>query len=780
MAEVLVRRKKPQDRWMHEKKSWLTAERLRMAGIFALQIIPGLLLTCAEVLNMPSALYVAYMTASAALDRDLKRPMSGACVAFLLRLMWGLPPRWDVLASLVLLLTARMVVYGRGTAVLMGYTAAAALPVVAAGFVQGTAGAILMGAASALVAAFSAPVMYRALKAVTGERPMDSMEERVSVGYLCAMLVCGGARMLILGVNVGVLLASVGVTALALYMGVGAASIGGMVAGVMLTTCGFPLATAAALSLGGFLAGVAQSLGRRRITCACYAVGALLALLSGGMATLGRGASVIAAAAVMALLPRTQAERLQAFLRRFLPSQAAAGDAYAASTLAAWEKTIAAMARAVPSPVAAEVSHTPQWWQDRLCQGCPDLAQCGCMLSDLGVHKAETIWAARSCPDERWEDVLEELRGMGCQRLYHLRQSMDYLRTEDLGQQQNVRRALLQRDMLVTHLTAMAGAARRFAQLSSGESWWDDVTARRIRKVIAELALPVRLSFVRRVQGRVHAAFELQFITGARQQAEDLCRLTADVLNTPMLVRRVDEDRVQLAEAPLLSITVGAAAACADGSEVCGDTVWTGELLSGGCIAALSDGMGHGDQAALESRQTVELLRLCLDAGYTRTQALTAVNGMMLLCGRGERFATVDLFTMDLWTGDAALDKLGAADSWLLHDGKLSCLSSDALPLGILEEVEQHGNEFRLGTGDILILLSDGTADAFPTKTALEDALWQALEEETAEDAARALIAAAAQVNEGCRHDDQTAVFLCIGKRETDDAAAVQTWGKDV
>ena len=89
-----------------------------------------------------------------------------------------------------------------------------------------------------------------------------------------------------------------------------------------------------------------------------------------------------------------------------------------------------------------------------------------------------------------------------------------------------------------------------------------------------------------------------------------------------------------------------------------------GQLQDGRFVAALSDGMGHGNQAAMESRQAVELLRMCLDAGYDRAQTLTAVNGMMLLVGQGERFTTmVDLFLLDLWTGKASLDKLGAAGS---------------------------------------------------------------------------------------------------------------------
>jgi len=342
---------------------------------------------------------------------------------------------------------------------------------------------------------------------------------------------------------------------------------------------------------------------------------------------------------------------------------------------------------------------------------------------------------------------------------------MDCLRKEDTIARRTIRRACHQRDMLVTHLTAMAGAARRYALLSSGESWWDDMTARQIRRVLSDAATPVRLSWVRRVQGHVQAAFELQFITGARKQAEELCSLTGSIIGAPMAVTRVDGDRVHLAEQPLLRAECGACSACIGESEdtgVCGDTVWTGLLADGRSMVALSDGMGHGERAALASRQTVELLRLCLDAGYTRKQTLTAVNGMMLLSGHGERFITVDLLTIDLWTGQAALDKLGAAGSWLYQHGRLAQLTGDALPVGILENIESRECSMRLSEGDALVLVTDGVEEAFSNRSNLEAAVWLALEEESPAAAAQTLVDAAKKAGGGIRRDDQTAVVVRI------------------
>ncbi len=761
MAETVLRqRKKRQDRWLHEARQRFTFDTIRQGLTLAAEAAPGFLLAFADVMGIPSGLHLAYLLALTAAERPLRRPLTGCVVAFLMRLLWGLSPRWELFLPLALLPLAPPIVGTRKPAAIMVAAAVAMIPAVVGGFMGVTASQALLALAAVPLCALSAPVMYRAVRALEGTRHIDSMEERVAVGFLAGVLLCGAARMMCI-VNLGVLLSGLLTLLMAMYLGVGAGSIAGLMAGMALALQGLPLSLPVALAMGGFLAGMAQALGRRWITCAAFALGGALTLIVMQGAPLS-GVALLAAAGAVALLPRSCCEQGQLFFRRFLLDQPAPGDAYASCALAAWEKTVDAMAMAVPSPADVEEERTPAWWEQKLCEGCPEMALCGCITSELGVRKAETVWACRNSPEDVWQGALEELRGLGCQRLYHLRQSMDCLRQEDAAAQLSIRRANDQREMLVTHLGAMAGAARRFAALSSGESWWDDMTARRIRKTLAETATPVRLSYVRRVQGHVQAAFELHYITSARRQAEELCRLVANLLDVPMRISRIDGDRVLLAESPLLMVEAGVVAVGIRDDGPCGDTAWTGLLQDGRFLAALSDGMGHGEKAALASRQTVELLRLCLDAGYTRAQTLTAVNGMMLLAGQGERFATVDLLTIDLWSGRAAIDKLGAAGSWLMQDGALTRITGDALPLGILESIESRAEHLQLHSGDTLILLTDGAEDAFADKSLLEDTIREALgSTESPEEAAQALLNAAIRMSPE-RRDDQTVAVLQI------------------
>lgn len=773
MAEAIIRQhRRRTDRWMPNEKSRFAAIRSinwRAAAGFAARCTPGFLLAFAEMMGIPSGLHGALGTALAALTMDARPLLAGSAAAMGLRWLSGMAPRWEILLTLAAVALGRKLLRGRGTLAVGLFAAAAMLPTAIVGSFASTAADMIKAWAAMVIAGLSAPVFARALKALHGQRPIASVEERLSVGYLAAMCLCGGARMLLLGFNVGGLLSAGATLSMALVLGTGAGALTGMLAGVVLALQGLPLTVSVALSMGGFLAGVTNTLSRRRLTCGAFAMGAYLPLLLCGGTGLGCGSAVLGASLVLGLLPRARMEQIKQGLRRFLEQRRAPGDAYAADALRAWEKTVAAMARAVPSPGADGEDRGGTWWQERLCQGCPEYENCGCMATGLGITKAEAVWSYRQAQEPIWRDALEHLRGLGCQRLYHLLEGMDALRREDEQDRRRIRQVAAQRNMLVTHLTAMSGAARRFAALSAGDSWWDDMAAKRIRREISLRAMPLTLSYVRRVQGHVQAAFELQLVSGARKQAEELCLLTSAVLEVPMQLASLDGDRVLLSERPLLEACVGVAAEAITGGSQCGDTAWHGILQDGRCLVALSDGMGHGEAAAAASCEAVELLRLCLDAGYSRQQTLTAVNGMLLFSGRGERFATADVLTIDLWKGDAALDKLGAAASWVRQGDSLHRCTGDALPLGILEELEGSGSEMRLQPGDAVVLMTDGVEESFRSVSALERAVLSALEEEDPRDAAEALLAAAGDADGGQRRDDQSAVVVYIRKSERDD-----------
>ena len=97
-----------------------------------------------------------------------------------------------------------------------------------------------------------------------------------------------------------------------------------------------------------------------------------------------------------------------------------------------------------------------------------------------------------------------------------------------------------------------------------------------------------------------------------------------------------------------------------------------------------------------------------LRAGFAGDAAARLVNVALSLKGDEESGATLDLLTVDLYTGRARLYKAGAAQSFVVRGGVPRALQGSSLPVGILERVVGRQQVLELAEGDLVVLLSDG------------------------------------------------------------------------
>lgn len=147
------------------------------------------------------------------------------------------------------------------------------------------------------------------------------------------------------------------------------------------------------------------------------------------------------------------------------------------------------------------------------------------------------------------------------------------------------------------------------------------------------------------------------------------------------------------------------------GGHISGDSAVTGPLSRGRFLLALSDGMGVGREAAVQSGETVKLLQQLLDAGFNTEVAVRTVNSVLLLRGPGDSFATVDLAVLDLTTGRAEFVKVGAAPSFLKRGNDVTLVKMPSVPVGIVTEIEVEPEFRNLRDGDIIVMVSDGILD---------------------------------------------------------------------
>lgn len=176
----------------------------------------------------------------------------------------------------------------------------------------------------------------------------------------------------------------------------------------------------------------------------------------------------------------------------------------------------------------------------------------------------------------------------------------------------------------------------------------------------------------------------------------------------PCVARLEAECHVSLCEQTALDVSYGCCQHTCDGNNLCGDHIEQFYDGHGHAVFLLSDGMGSGGRAAVDSSMASGMTAQLLQAGITPSCALQIVNSAMLVKSGDETLATLDIASVDLYSGKTALFKAGAPASYLRQNGRVSPIDIPSLPAGILQNVSFEKADLLLSAGDLLVLISDG------------------------------------------------------------------------
>ncbi len=171
------------------------------------------------------------------------------------------------------------------------------------------------------------------------------------------------------------------------------------------------------------------------------------------------------------------------------------------------------------------------------------------------------------------------------------------------------------------------------------------------------------------------------------------------------------DNRVKFREKPRYTMEAGFAKVAGSQSGQSGDYHLFSVTGDGKFILALSDGMGQGDAAEVQSSMTIHLVRRLLSAGFDKETALRLINSMLMVSTDRESFATADLCLVNLYSGALEFIKIGAANSYLKNGQKVEKISSTSLPAGIICDIEADCDLKYAKEGDLVIMVTDGVTD---------------------------------------------------------------------
>ncbi len=215
--------------------------------------------------------------------------------------------------------------------------------------------------------------------------------------------------------------------------------------------------------------------------------------------------------------------------------------------------------------------------------------------------------------------------------------------------------------------------------------------------------------------GNVDIEMSVPFCNGHGECEKLIAPMLSDILGETIVVSKEECAaypngfcHVIFRSSKAFTVETAVAHAAKDGGLISGDSYSTIELGFGKYAIAISDGMGNGERAHYESKETLQLLQKILQSGIEEKVAIKSVNSILSLRTTDEIFSTLDLAMIDLKNASAKFLKIGSTPSFIKRGKKVHKIQASNLPMGILQEFEVDVVSEQMKAGDLLIMMSDG------------------------------------------------------------------------
>lgn len=121
-------------------------------------------------------------------------------------------------------------------------------------------------------------------------------------------------------------------------------------------------------------------------------------------------------------------------------------------------------------------------------------------------------------------------------------------------------------------------------------------------------------------------------------------------------------------------------------------------------VCMISDGMGNGERAMKSSRLITSIFQRMMVSGLTQDNAIRCINKLV----QSDTFATLDVLCFNKAQGVVYISKSAACPTYLLRNNELYEISGNALPVGIVAQIQPDCFQIDCKAHDEYLMVSDG------------------------------------------------------------------------
>lgn len=589
---------------------------------------------------------------------------------------------------------------------------------------------IWMGFLETVLALVCTRVLYDGLHfllhAKKGQNPGN--EEIISLVLLGAFGVLGLPNIVIASISVVLIIVYLLTLAMGYCYGTGAGAVAGAVGGCVLFFCGWESSMIGALALMGICAGMLREQGRLMSCLSFFLLAfALSFLVEQSIPEIGELEGIGIAGAIFLLVPERflgkirihaggwednwESEKLQNLMRYKLKDFSESFRNLSVSLAKNSEDV---------SIKQGDVRSILELMAGEVCSRCENCESCRGQIALLRPEMFGTM--AVAC--EQGQIMLDQMPSEFTKECIHQERFLSeanqniHLANMAMGFQNK----MMQNQRVIAEQMREVGdiVGELSEKLPNVQKLPADLQEKLRKELRKRRVILSDIAFYEKYDGRLEAHLRGRTWRGRYVTTREVGQAVSEVLGFYMMPREEcrkvfprEEEEFIFEESAKLKAVTGVSRLPKEGEDVSGDTFSCMYLPSGELLMALSDGMGSGDSASEESEQVIELLEKMTEAGFSESSALRLINSIYTAGEEARGFATADIAVLNLYQKSCQFVKCGASTTYLCHQGEIEQIEGEALPIGVMSEIDPYMRKSGISAGDYVIMMTDGVADSF-------------------------------------------------------------------
>lgn len=212
----------------------------------------------------------------------------------------------------------------------------------------------------------------------------------------------------------------------------------------------------------------------------------------------------------------------------------------------------------------------------------------------------------------------------------------------------------------------------------------------------------------------IEYTFVTNILNNIDKQKKEIISILSNILEKPMVIKLIlnsskkEKSKIKVVSTPEFNVQNSVISVAKNGEEVSGDSYLIEELQDLKYISVISDGEGNGRNASKSSRNVIDMLERLLSGGFDECGAIEIINSILKLKSDSQNSSTLDNMIIDLKTGYSQYIKLGAAPTYIIHEGKIVTINNMNIPVGVSDNPDYLPISRKLIDKDIVVQISDG------------------------------------------------------------------------